>query len=457
MKKSIMIMMMAMAVCIAMTACGEKAGDNSETDVGMTEGWGIAGNLVMRADGEYRCASDKGYYYVTEDEIELKDGSFGRNIMYVDYATKQEVYLCSNAGCKHDTKDCTAVIADGNNECMPFYQGGKLYLLTKDYDQGNSVTTGFSADGSFGETPEVSPAILYSMNPDGTDRKMVYTFEKNLTLNSQVYGDDSGLYFITSKVKMEEMEAEQTYRAAVYDRKVVRLDLGSGKVSECCKLDPEEKQALWNSWNVVDCAGDKLVLNRTHYKSEMTESDYLDDDAFRDASKKATEEYAFLDLTNGKIDIKYQLPNEPYHEIKSKNGMLYVLREDEDQLVEVDLNTGKERRIVQDKALNGAGIFGSYGDMMEIRDAEGESMQMDLTDGKLYKGRLTDESLHWPLTILARFDDDFLVIYDYDAEKSELNNGGYEIHQNKLAFISKDKLYRGQRDWQKVKMVGKGA
>lgn len=55
------------------------------------------------------CYTDAGYYYLTEDVEELENGEYGAHLMYMDFATKQEIYLCSNTGCKHNTPDCPAV------------------------------------------------------------------------------------------------------------------------------------------------------------------------------------------------------------------------------------------------------------------------------------------------------------------------------------------------------------
>ena len=58
------------------------------------------GDLQLLNDSDHlaNCYTKDGYYYLTEDSTELADGTWGTHLMYMDFTTKQEVYLCSNAG-----------------------------------------------------------------------------------------------------------------------------------------------------------------------------------------------------------------------------------------------------------------------------------------------------------------------------------------------------------------------
>lgn len=152
------------------------------------------------------CYTKDGYYYLTKDATELEDGTWGTHLMYMDFATKQEVYLCSNAGCKHNTADCPSVFL--MNE-FPLYASGifvygdKLYVLSKESDNEGSVTQDLvvSSDDAAVET-EAAKAVLYEMNLDGTNRQKVFTFDAGLTVEDVVLGDESGLYFVTKKLSI---------------------------------------------------------------------------------------------------------------------------------------------------------------------------------------------------------------------------------------------------------------
>lgn len=110
------------------------------------------------------CSTDKGFYYFTESG-EITDDFYGFRLMYVDYATQKEVYLCSDSGCRHNSESCTAVFnADEFGfDSLVFVHEGYLYVLNRDYDQDG--TTYFSDDGSNIE-PEKKSAELYRMGLD---------------------------------------------------------------------------------------------------------------------------------------------------------------------------------------------------------------------------------------------------------------------------------------------------
>ena len=64
----------------------------------------------MITQGRLRCTSDQGYYYIGEDSIALKENTFGFRMMYVDYETQKEIFLCNRPGCEHDSEECPAVL-----------------------------------------------------------------------------------------------------------------------------------------------------------------------------------------------------------------------------------------------------------------------------------------------------------------------------------------------------------
>ena len=106
----------------------------------------------------------------------------------MDFATKQEIYLCSNTGCKHNTPDCPAVfVMDEFPICTSgiFSYGNKIYVLSKGMDNEGAVTQDFyDPDGQLAET-EASQAALYEMDTDGTNRHKVYSFDVGLTVRIQ--------------------------------------------------------------------------------------------------------------------------------------------------------------------------------------------------------------------------------------------------------------------------------
>ena len=104
-------------------------------------------------DSQYGAASDAGYYDVCRQE----DGS--ALLTFVDHATKQQVVLCSQPNCTHDSDACPAWYSCGN--ALRVYPiGGRLAVLQ-----------GGAAAGSDGLVPG-----LDVMNADGSGRQTAFTF-----------------------------------------------------------------------------------------------------------------------------------------------------------------------------------------------------------------------------------------------------------------------------------------
>lgn len=142
------------------------------------------------------CSTDEGFYYLTEKQTELSDGSYASHLMYMDCATCQEVYLCSDSSCRHDTQACTSVFSDASYDGRIFLWDGFLYYLDRSPD--TSGTTVITITGETGT--ETRPSVLYRMNPDGSGREQIYAFDDKATVEDVAFGGPGGLYFVTKKL-----------------------------------------------------------------------------------------------------------------------------------------------------------------------------------------------------------------------------------------------------------------
>lgn len=184
---------------------GRQEKNNTKVDNTLKEKENTSTNnkLQLLCEESMRFMSEAGYYYITEESNELKGDLWGRHIMYMDFATKQEVYLCSEPGCKHNDKKCTAVLPEGEfeEECLIFIWNNTLYIVSKGYDNENAVKTNYlwNENGeNLGITEE--PSVLYSMGLDGTNRTKEYVFEQGAKLDDVVLCDENNIYFATKKI-----------------------------------------------------------------------------------------------------------------------------------------------------------------------------------------------------------------------------------------------------------------
>ena len=146
---------------------------------------------------------EAGYYYIASSE----DYSHS-SIHFIDKESHQDIILCSNPGCGHDTDACPAYL--GNHGPELAWAGGKVVLFHK---------------GSSSDQSEVLPHIDV-MNPDGSDRHKVCDLEANQEYSTGVAASGESLYFLLT-----------AYEADGHSTELVRLNLTSGNITSVCKVE----------------------------------------------------------------------------------------------------------------------------------------------------------------------------------------------------------------------------
>lgn len=144
-----------------------------------------------------------GYYYaaVSEDYSHC-------SIHFIDKESHQDVILCSNPGCGHDTDACPAYLDNGMPELA--FAGGKVVLFYR------------------GTSTDEKPPHIDVMNADGSDRHKVCDLEANQEYSAGVAASGESLYFLLT-----------TYEANGRSAELVRLNLTSGNLTAVCKVEKD--------------------------------------------------------------------------------------------------------------------------------------------------------------------------------------------------------------------------
>lgn len=144
-------------------------------------------------------SSGQGFYTV--------EGFFrsGASITYIDYAAREELFLCASPNCTHTDDGCTSFLPLDASLASPdaFVAGGKLLLLQ----------TG---------TSETQPPHIEARELNGTGAVRLAEFPANYFVHPSphIYTDDAALYLIA-----EETLAENTQLLS----HLIRVDLASGE------------------------------------------------------------------------------------------------------------------------------------------------------------------------------------------------------------------------------------
>lgn len=411
-----------------------------------------AGTLRFLCGSESSCNTENGYYYLTGEVSKLRDGSYGTHLMYMDFATCQEIYLCSTAGCKHDTVDCPSVFLYDD---FPLYSTkifvwkDNLYILSREPDDDGTMSEEILFMEEEDTQPESSPAVLYKAKLDGTERKQIYTFDFDLTIEDMVLGDENGIYIITKKVSIDKVDTISY--ATSSERKLIFFDLQSLDIREICSMDFNDKIL----WDVTGCSENFLILSGIDFGRELSRDEQWNDDIYKSLYENSFDVYSVLNLEDGTIKEIYRDSNKYDHSSCVIGDTLYLSSSENQNIEGLNILTG-EKKIVCTLSQNL--ILDVLGDMLCCRDwnlaKDFTWYFVDTKTGEIYHSSLVNKCNGWDLEFCAETASDILVINDYDAKKN--SDESYEIYQIKYALISKKDLFFGKENYRNIKMIGPG-
>lgn len=159
-----------------------------------------------------------GYFYINQDK---------NRIMYFDYNTQKEVHLCNKPNCKHDNESCSSYLKIGEvNEL--FYHDDYLYFINSE-SAGNIISV--NADGTKREEDEGTPATIYRMNLDGTDKKKLFTVPSGTQMSMPYIIKGNILYSFLETYKINK-DKNNSFASSVTESKLIAINLDTGKYEE---------------------------------------------------------------------------------------------------------------------------------------------------------------------------------------------------------------------------------
>lgn len=143
--------------------------------------------MVTTSTGIYNqqtAGTEEGCYTV------LQNSTGAYNLFYIDYATKQMVYLSSNPSSMHNTEEDTSFLGESPGGASLFAAGEHLYWMI--------------LGGTFGGERVSVPAQIIQMDLDGSNKKVVYSLNNGEFLGNTAFAyDGSNFYFWVSAITAE--------------------------------------------------------------------------------------------------------------------------------------------------------------------------------------------------------------------------------------------------------------
>lgn len=467
-KKWIALLLAGLVIC-NLSACGNGNSDQNISQGNEYSSTGDQGNQNTQASDKTNsasgltslihrtglfnryCSTEDGFYYLTEEDSELADGSYAPHLMYMDYATCQEVYLCSDSSCQHNTEDCTSVLAGASSDGRIFIWDGYLYFLDRSPDTSGSTIINILGDSGSANV-EADQAELYRMNLDGSERERIYSFDADATVEDVALGSDSGLYFVTKKLGASD-SGSGTY-TTTSDRQLICLNPNSGEAKSVCSLDFGDGL----NWEIIGSSDDKVILKAYQYPDGMTEEEAaaLDENSYLDLLKNSQIVYASLELSTGeKTQVYSQAAGGNSSSEAVLDGCLYASNESSQDIVKIDLATGEKSTLC---SLENNYLYGTLGNYLCCTShdltADYGYYLVNVETGEISHCSLTNQALGWRLDLMTMAGDRALVVYDY--EYTPLGDDSYDITRYQYGLISMDDLLNSVPNYTPIQMVGEG-
>lgn len=185
--KKFLTALLASCLLLGLCACGggddePAAGPSSPSAAGLAAEPGPAGEAPGALFEVYKNCFDnpnneRGVYRAAGPQ----GGNF-LNILFYNYETMREEYLCATEGCAHDAPGCTSYVAGGGGVNV-FAYGDWLYVNLAMRDDG----TGMDQNDM--------PSVIERRNLDGTGGEVMISYPSCELQVSEVFCDGAALYF----------------------------------------------------------------------------------------------------------------------------------------------------------------------------------------------------------------------------------------------------------------------
>lgn len=445
-KKLLTLLMCGIVIVSGLTACssnGKPQGEGKEQVIGEGSEEDIQDKdirMLHSKSGE-SCGSKDGYYSIHSNE----DGMM--NIMYVDYNTKKQIYLCDKSECKHDNEKCTSFIdfKYGAMEKTILCDDKYLYFIASEYNNENGVSTSINY-GDSGQEKEDKPTTIYRMNLDGSNKKILATLSTGEVLGDSFFTDGNYIYAVAMKTVTTALEENSSYTYSDNSR-LIGISNDSGEIREVSKWDSDCR--------VLGTFDNKVIALKLKFNKEVTIEDKVDEEKYTELLKNAEEAIVSFDIKTGNF--------EELSSSKSKEGYYYNMYGKDifyssyqgDKIMAFDLNSNKEYVFLESKYSNIQQIYDGYIISSHWSDDNEDSYIINIDDKSVNKFKLIKNN-GYPVNIISESKDLFFVESNCDVESEyvEWADVTQEIHTNKqYSLISKEDFFKGNKNFQGVKLI----
>ena len=334
----------------------------------------------------------------------------GTNIFFIDYKTRQKVYLSSSVNGDYWSETDTSYLKDGASTTF-CSDGDKLYAY------------------ALMDSEEIKEEIIYQMDFDGQNRKEICRMADNTELVGGMMSDDTYLYFLMQEYKENGSEAV-----------VCAVDKNGGEIKKLYKLADEAHVCY-----LMSAFDRKLVLKMVE-PNEVYEKQQHKVFLFDVDTAAVTE---VMSWEQDKIEELYDGNNVYYLDVKKEKIICRNLTDGSEEVLwetfPFSYNSGDSLSI--DSELHDKHLFIYTYDKQYALNVETKEVK-ELTlraEGDLFRGSY--------LSIMGASEDEYLLIPNTGRRKVhwkdpiEGSNGDEVIYYYKYAMIKKEDFYNNRPNY----------
>lgn len=413
------LLILTLALCLLLGGCGSSGSGSADTGASdspgpdsasafRTETEPVGENVRYELRDLYNgSGNEQGYYHIAARAAGGAEPDHC-NIFYMDYATRQEIYLCNKPDCTHDNENCASYLPGSiESDYGILATDTALYLLDTPISAFAPAT--FDPSGS-GATPEARAPAIYQMRLDGAGRTRVLELESGLHISGPYLYGGGRLYCSGAKTETK-------------DEGNGMISASSGK-QELMEFDLEKKTSRTVTGiaydQVIGAYQDKLILCR--YQFPVDPDSLLDDDnAYMENFRKATGKLVFLDPVSGTEEVFYEAGSDNVAGMTQwENKIYFSPAKNSSSILCLNLDTRKTTTVT-DRLPAGKGYVScEYGALLwtcyddkEVNAEVTACYQINPETGVVTPMSLMIQNPYGPIRILEESGAYYLVISDY--------------------------------------------
>lgn len=276
-------------------------------------------SIKQDTDNSYGKVKQIGYFAGAPETAAGSEGLYiltpylphSRNLTYIDYETRKEVFLCNRPECKHNDDSCASFI-DTSQDYYPglLFTGHHLLIVTP-----------------YGEESFL-PGIQ-KMAPDGQNRQTLFELKPNQNMPDTFFTDEEYLFFI--------LNTEQSTGKPL--RELMAANLQTGELKQLIDFGEEY-------FTILGAKNQSLYLMRSKGLYELYDGmgrGDMTDNEFRSLEDAVSYEVTAFDLKTMTLsDVLFAWGNQEMSAMMFGEN-LYAYNLQKNQFVLKDLESGQEK------------------------------------------------------------------------------------------------------------------